>query len=164
MEAESNSPKPSPVEGIKAESRQLRGTLAEELAGPADQLSDAAKNLIKFHGSYQQEDRDARKRRSKEGVGKHYMFMVRCKIPGGKVTPEQYLVLDDLADRFANGTLRFTSRQGVQLHGVLKGDLKATIKGINDGLLTTLGACGDVERNVMACPAPLNDPVRAELQ
>jgi sulfite reductase (ferredoxin) len=154
----------SPVEAIKESSRQLRGTIAEELAGPAASLTEASKNLLKFHGSYQQEDRDARKRRSKEGVGKHYMFMVRCKIPGGKVTADQYLTLDDLADRYATGTLRFTTRQGCQLHGVLKGDLKATIKGINDSLLTTLGACGDVERNVMACPAPLNDPVRLELQ
>jgi sulfite reductase (ferredoxin) len=157
-------PKLSPVEGIKEASRQLRGTLAEELASPAGSLSDAAKNLIKFHGSYQQEDRDARKRRTREGIGKHYMFMVRCKIPGGKVTADQYLALNELADRHANGTLRFTSRQGIQFHGVLKGDLKATIKGVNDCLLTTLGACGDVERNVMCCPAPFNDPVRLELQ
>jgi sulfite reductase (ferredoxin) len=154
----------SPVEAIKETSRQLRGLVAEELAGPADQLSEPSKNLIKFHGSYQQEDRDARKRRSKEGVGKHYMFMVRCKIPGGKVSADQYLALDDLAERHANGTLRFTTRQGLQFHGVLKGDLKATIKAINDSLLTTLGACGDVERNVMACPAPFSDPVRTELQ
>jgi sulfite reductase (ferredoxin) len=158
------SQKLSPVEAIKESSRQLRGTVAEELAGPADHLSESAKNLIKFHGSYQQEDRDARKLRSKEGVGKHYMFMVRCKIPGGKVTADQYLALDELSDRYANGTLRFTSRQGIQFHGVLKGDLKSAIKSINDTLLTTLGACGDVERNVMACPAPFTDPVRKELQ
>jgi sulfite reductase (ferredoxin) len=157
-------PRISSFETIKESSRQLRGTLAEELFTPSECLSDAAKNLLKFHGSYQQEDRDARKRRSKEGVGKHFMFMVRCKIPGGKITPEQYLALDDLADKYANGTLRFTTRQGLQFHGVLKGDLKATIKSINDCLLTTLGACGDVERNVMACPAPLADPVRVELQ
>jgi sulfite reductase (ferredoxin) len=154
----------SQVEMIKEDSRQLRGTVADELAGAHPSLSEAAKNLIKFHGSYQQEDRDARKRRTREGIGKHYMFMVRCKIPGGKLTADQYLALDELADRHANGTLRFTSRQGIQFHGVLKGDLKATIKAINDCLLTTLGACGDVERNVMACPAPLNDPVRIELQ
>jgi sulfite reductase (ferredoxin) len=158
------SAKLSPVEAIKETSCQLRGTVAEELAGPAEHLSESAKNLIKFHGSYQQEDRDARKRRSKDGVGKHYMFMVRCKIPGGKVSAEQYLALDDLADRYANGTLRFTTRQGLQFHGVLKVDLKATIKAINDSLLTTLGACGDVERNVMACPAPFMDLVRLELQ
>jgi sulfite reductase (ferredoxin) len=157
-------PKLSQVEAIKEASHQLRGTVAEELAGRADHLSEAAKNLIKFHGSYQQEDRDARKNRSKAGVGKHYMFMVRCKIPGGKVSSDQYLALDEIADRYANGTLRFTTRQGLQFHGILKGDLKASIKAINDSLLTTLGACGDVERNVMACPAPLADPIRAELQ
>src|SRR3954465_15992880 len=102
----------SPVEGIKESSRQLRGTLAEEVAGDVEHLSESAKNLIKFHGSYQQEDRDARKRRDKAGVGKHYMFMVRCKIPGGKVTADQYLALDDLSDRHTNGNPRSTSRQG----------------------------------------------------
>src|SRR2546421_8294782 len=114
----------SPVEAIKETSRQLRGTVAEELAGPAEHLSESAKNLLKFHGSYQQEDRDARKRRSKEGVGKHYMFMVRCKIPGGRVSADQYLALDRLADDHANGTIRLTTRQGIQFHGVLKDDLQ----------------------------------------
>jgi sulfite reductase (ferredoxin) len=157
-------PKRSAVELQKEQSRHLRGTIADELAdADVDHLSDANKNLIKFHGSYQQEDRDARKARRKDGVGKHYMFMVRCKIPGGKVTADQYLAIDDLATQYANGTLRFTSRQGIQLHGVIKRDLQATIKGINDCLLTTLGACGDVERNVMSCPAAF-DPVRKELQ
>lgn len=146
--------KRSPVEGQKESSRYLRGSLAEELAGPQDHLSDANKNLIKFHGSYQQEDRDARKNRAKAGVGKHYMFMVRCRIPGGKLTAAQYLGIDDLAGRHANGTIRLTTRQSIQLHGVLKGDLKATIASINETLLTTLGACGDVERNVMVSPAP----------
>src|SRR5262245_30383217 len=157
-------PKRSPVELQKEQSRHLRGTIAEELANAElGHLIDANKSLIKFHGTYQQEDRDARKARRKEGVGKHYMFMVRCKIPGGKLTAEQYLAVDDLATRYANGTLRFTSRQGIQLHGVVKRDLHATIHGINDCLLTTLGACGDVERNVMACPAAF-DAVRKELQ
>src|SRR5262245_45390183 len=93
------------------------------------------------------------------------MFMVRCRIPGGQLTAAQYLAIDDLAGQFANGTLRFTTRQGIQLHGVLKSHLKETIAGINATLLTTLGACGDVERNVMACPAPHHhDGVRAQLQ
>ncbi len=156
-------PKRSAVEIQKEQSRQLRGTVAETLAAGADHLNDADKNVLKFHGSYQQEDRDARKNRKKDGVGKHYMFMVRCKIPGGKLTAAQYLAVDELAEKFANGTLRFTSRQGIQLHGVLIGDLKSTLKGINDCLLTTLGACGDVERNVMSCPAAF-DPIRQELQ
>jgi len=153
------------VEGIKEGSRQLRGTIAQELASGADHFNDQTKQLIKFHGSYQQEDRDARKARRKDGVGKYYMFMVRCRIPGGRLTAEQYLAIDKIASDHANGTLRFTSRQGIQLHGVLMSNLKATIAGINETLLTTLGACGDVERNVMACPAPCcANGVRAELQ
>jgi sulfite reductase (ferredoxin) len=155
----------SAVEEHKEQSNQLRGNLADELAGPADHLSEANKSLIKFHGSYQQEDRDARKTRSKAGVGKHYMFMIRCRIPGGRLSAAQYLAIDELAGKFANGTLRFTTRQGIQLHGVLKGDLKTTIAGINATLLTTLGACGDVERNVMVSPAPhYHSGVQEELQ
>jgi sulfite reductase (ferredoxin) len=155
----------SAVETVKETSRQLRGTIALELVQESDHFSEQDKNLLKFHGTYQQEDRDARKLRKREGTGKHYFFMVRCKVPGGRVTARQYLAVDDLAGRYANGTLRFTSRQGIQLHGVLKSDLKATIAGINDCLLTTLGACGDVERNVMACPAPhAHDAVHAQLQ
>jgi sulfite reductase (ferredoxin) len=158
-------PTRSPVEGIKENSRALRGTLADELSKDSDHFGEQDKQLLKFHGTYQQEDRDARKMRRGEGLGKHYMFMVRCKIPGGRVTAEQYLALDQLADAYGNGTLRFTSRQGIQFHGVLKRHLKDTIAGINATLLTTLGACGDVERNVMCCPAPLHhDGVRVEMQ
>src|SRR5262245_53262385 len=163
-EAPSTAPLRTGFEAVKETSRQLRGTIADELVSDAEHLSDPSKNLLKFHGSYQQEDRDARKARSKVGVGKHYMFMVRCKIPGGRVTADQFLAVDDLAGQYANGTVRFTTRQGIQLHGVLKGDLKKTISGINASLLTTLGACGDVNRNVMACPAPLADQPRRELQ
>ncbi len=158
-------PKRSAVEVQKETSRALRGTIVDELGKEGTPFNDQDKNLLKFHGTYQQEDRDARKLRKADGLGKHYMFMVRCKIPGGRVTADQYLALDELAGKYANGTLRFTSRQGIQFHGVLKRDLKATIAGINESLLTTLGACGDVERNVMACPAPHNhDGVHAELQ
>jgi sulfite reductase (ferredoxin) len=158
-------PKRSAVETIKEGSRLLRGGIREELAAENDHFNDQDKQLLKFHGTYQQEDRDARKARRKEGVGKYYMFMVRCKIPGGKLTAQQYLAMDELAGSYANGTLRFTTRQGIQLHGVLKDHLKDTIAGINACLLTTLGACGDVERNVMACPAPHGDHgVHAQLQ
>jgi sulfite reductase (ferredoxin) len=153
------------VELQKESSEQLRGSIALELLAPTDHFTDANPNLLKFHGTYQQEDRDARKNRSKAGVGKHHMFMVRCKIPGGRLTASQYLAVDDLAGRYANGTLRLTTRQGIQLHGVLKGSLKATIAGINEILLTTLGACGDVERNVMVSPAPhYHSGVHRELQ
>src|SRR5919109_385207 len=91
----------SPVEAHKAESRFLRGTLAEEVADPAvDHLNDLNKSLIKFHGSYQQEDRDARKNRTKAGVGKAYMFMIRLKLPGGKLTADQYLAMDDICGKY----------------------------------------------------------------
>ena len=156
--------KRSPVEGIKENSRLLRGTIPLELVQDTDHFNEDSKQLLKFHGTYQQDDRDARKQRTKEDPGKHYMFMVRCKIPGGKMTAAQYLALDDLAGEYANGTIRITSRQGIQLHGVLKHDLKAAIAGINQCLLTTLGACGDVERNVMATPAPIASPLHRQLQ
>lgn len=165
MSIEPNQPaKRSAVELIKENSLQLRGTLADELAKDSDHFNDQDKQLIKFHGSYQQDNRDARKERRQEGAGKSYQFMVRCKIPGGKVTASQYLELDRLAEDYANGTLRITSRQGIQFHGILKSNLKQTIRDINSTLLTTLGACGDVSRNVMAPAAPLASPVYKELQ
>src|SRR4029079_5368256 len=110
-------PKLSPVEGYKAESRNLRGTIAEEFADAAvEHLSKANEQLIKFHGSYQQEDRDARKRRDKPAGSKAYMFMVRLKLPGGKLTADQYLAVDDISGKYANGTLRLTTRQSIQFH------------------------------------------------
>lgn len=159
-----DAPKRSGFEVVKENSRWLRGTLAEEIAQETDHFSDDAKNLLKFHGSYQQEDRDARKNRAKTGVGKHYMCMIRLKLPGGVLTAKQWIALDDLASQYGNNTLRITTRQSIQFHGVLKKNLRSTLQGINATLLTTLGGCGDVNRNVMACPAPLNDAVRNEMQ
>ncbi len=161
----SDEPKLSPVEGIKTSSRYLRGTLAEELAADSDHFSEESKQLVKFHGTYQQEDRDARKNRPKGGAtSKAYVMMIRLKLPGGKLTADQYLGMDDLCEKYANGTLRITTRQSIQFHGVLKSNLKATIAGINHTLLTTLGGCGDVNRNVMACPAPTGDAARTQMQ
>src|SRR5258708_4403147 len=114
--------KRSGVEVTKENSRALRGTIAEDMAKGVEKFGDGDKNLIKFHGSYQQEDRDARKARRGEGLGKYHILMVRCKIPGGAVTADQWLALDDLAGKYANGTLRVTSRQGIQFHGVLMKD------------------------------------------
>ncbi len=143
---------PSPVESVKAASRHLRGTIEKSLADNTDAFGEEDKHLLKFHGTYQQDNRDARKSRRSEGAAKQHIFMVRCKIPGGRLTHDQYLALDNLAGTHGNGTLRLTSRQGIQFHGVLKKRLKGTIEAINSTLLTTLGACGDVVRNVMACP------------
>jgi sulfite reductase (ferredoxin) len=153
----------SAVEKIKQASRGLRGSLASELAADTSHFEDEAAQLLKFHGIYQQDDRDARRQRSDAGREPDYAFMVRCKIPGGVLTAEQYLVLDELAGRYGNGTLRVTTRQDNQFHGVVKGELKATIRALNDALVTTLGACGDVQRNVMCCPAPLPGALRDEV-
>jgi sulfite reductase (ferredoxin) len=155
--------KPSPVEAIKTSSRFLRGTLAEEMASGSDHFTEESKQLLKFHGSYQQEDRDARKNRDKP-KGKAYMFMIRLKLPGGKLTAEQYLAMDDICEKFANGTIRLTTRQSIQFHGILMGGLKNSIAAMNDAFVSTLGACGDVNRNVVSCPAPTGDAVRVHMQ
>ncbi|HRE49517.1 MAG TPA: NADPH-dependent assimilatory sulfite reductase hemoprotein subunit [Aggregatilineales bacterium] len=158
------------VEQIKLESHGLRGSLEDEFANGEAFLSEAGKQLIKFHGSYQQEDRDARKNARKEKPteserhGKQVSFMIRSKIPGGGLTAAQYLIHDDLATQYGNGTLRLTTRQAIQLHGVIKGELRETIRALNSALVTTFGACGDVVRNVMACPAPSGDAPRQTVQ
>jgi sulfite reductase (ferredoxin) len=157
----------SGAEIIKENSRQLRGTIADELAKDSDHFGKADAALLKFHGTYQQDDREARKNRKpgEDKTVRAYMFMVRSKIPGGKLTSAQFLTQLALAERYGNGTLRITTRQGLQLHGVLKENLWQSIHDINASLLTTLGACGDVNRNVMCCPAPHHgDGVRDQLQ
>jgi sulfite reductase (ferredoxin) len=153
------------VEAIKSASNGLRGSIAQELVDGADDVSDAASKLLKFHGTYLQDDRDVRKSRRREGLGKRFIFMVRNRIPGGKITADQFLGELAIADEFGNGTIRITTRQGIQLHGVVKGDLWQTIRRINEIKLSTQSACGDVERNVVCCPAPFHgDGVRDELQ
>ncbi len=149
------------VEQIKAESRGLRGTIGEELANSDRFFSGAADKLLKFHGIYQQEDRDARKL---DRAADHHSMMIRTRLPGGQLTTAQYIAHDDIADKYANGTLRITTRQTFQFHGVLKGELRETIREINHAFVTTLGACGDIVRNVVACPAPTADPQRRAVQ
>jgi sulfite reductase (ferredoxin) len=154
----------SKVEVAKRNGRHLRGSIAETLGSDATHFAPDDIHLLKFHGTYQQDSRDERRGREAAGEEKAYSFMVRVAIPAGAVTAEQYLALDELADRHANGTLRVTTRQGFQFHGVLKGDLKPTIAGINRELLTTTAACGDVQRNVMGCSAPLADADHAAVR
>ncbi len=157
-------PKLHKNEEIKAASRLLRGTLAQSLADElhGDIPADDAQ-LIKFHGSYLQDDRDERNERRKKKLDKAYSFMVRVRVPGGVATPAQWLQMDRLADRYANGTLKLTTRQAFQLHGVLKANLKTTIQEINAALLDTIAACGDVNRNVMCNPNPAQSAVHAEV-
>jgi len=157
------SEKLSEVERVKRDSLGLRGDLQQQLAGEQP-FDDAGYHLLKFHGTYQGYDRDSATERKQQGLDKAWEFMIRARIPGGRLTARQYLELDDLATRYGAGSLRITTRQTVQFHAVAKGDLKATIAGINDALLTTLATCGDVVRNVTASPAPIADARHRRLQ
>ncbi|TWU45891.1 Sulfite reductase [ferredoxin] [Novipirellula aureliae] len=161
-----NKIKKSKVERIKEASLGLRGNIAAELADPTtDCVPDETTKLLKFHGTYQQDDRDLRKSRRKEGLGKAYSFMVRNRIPGGKITAAQFLGELDIADELGNGTIRITTRQSIQLHGVVKDNLWGVIHRINEIKLSTQSACGDVTRNVCCCPAPLRqNGLRDQLQ
>ncbi len=146
----------SKVELVKSQSQFLRGTVDEVLKDVTqDHFEHDDLQLLKFHGTYQQDDRDLRQPRRQEGLNKAYSFMLRVTLPAGQLTAQQYLDLDMMADDFANGTIRLTTRQAVQFHGVLKTDLRETIRKINEAAMTTLAACGDVCRNVMASAPPL---------
>jgi len=152
------------VEEIKIESRGLRGHIKETLASDAVRFGEEELQLLKFHGSYQQDDRDLRNERKKAGLDKAWQFMVRSKIPGGDLSAAQYLVHDRMADELGNGGIRLTNRQGIQMHGVLFGSLKDCIRRINECGLTTRGACGDIVRNTMASATPFKDGVHLEVQ
>ena len=139
---------------LKERDPTLGGNLAATLADPsADRFSEDDEQFLKFHGAYQQDDRDKRK------TGKHYQFMVRNRVPGGVIQPEQYIAFDNLSKTYGNNTLRITSRQAFQWHGVLKSGLGPVIKGLHEALSTTLAACGDVARNVMSPSTPATSPI-----
>src|SRR5271154_1860856 len=136
-------------EDIKAANPTLAATIASTIADETvDHFSDDDNQFLKFHGSYQQDDRDLRK------TGKKYIMMIRGRIPGGVMTANQWSVFDDLATKYGNNTLRITTRQSIQFHGVVKSGLRPLVAKINESLLSTLAACGDVNRNVMAAPPP----------
>jgi sulfite reductase (ferredoxin) len=158
-------PKLSAVELIKDQSRYLRGTIGAELLADSNHFGKDDLQLLKFHGTYQQDDREQRKSSGESGKSeKEYSFMVRTRIPAGIMTAQQLLAHLDLCDSIGNSTLKITTRQGLQLHGILKKDLRQCMQTINQCMLTTLSACGDVNRNTMACPAPYTDTVRATVQ
>lgn len=142
-------------EFIKENSRFLRGTIVEGLADVATgSISEDDSQLTKFHGTYLQDDRDLRPERAKKKLEKAFSFMIRVRVPAGVTTPKQWLALDAIAGTYANGTLRLTTRQAFQFHGVIKSNMKRTMQAINASLLDTLAACGDVNRNVMAVANP----------
>jgi sulfite reductase (NADPH) hemoprotein beta-component len=164
MISDPNKPKKlSANEGIKENSDFLRGTISESLLDDSTgsiPASDA--QLTKFHGTYLQDDRDKRMSLIKEKKEKAFSFMIRVRVPGGVCTPEQWIGIDDLSDKFADGTLKLTTRQAFQLHGILKRNLKQTMKEINDTLLDTLAACGDVNRNVMSPANPFESKLHGQ--
>ena len=164
MISDPNKPKKlSANEGIKENSDFLRGTISESLLDDSTgsiPASDA--QLTKFHGTYLQDDRDKRMSLIKEKKEKAFSFMIRVRVPGGVCTPKQWIGIDDLSDKFADGTLKLTTRQAFQLHGILKRNLKQTMKEINDTLLDTLAACGDVNRNVMSPANPFESKLHAQ--
>ena len=152
------------VENIKANSRHLRGTLLQGLADPVTgSLSFEDQRLVKFHGTYQQDDRDIRDERRRQKLEPAHQFMIRIRAPGGVFTPAQWLQLDDIATTHANHSLRITTRQTFQFHGVIKRDLKATMQAINASLLDTVSACGDVNRNVLGSSNPLQSRLHAHV-
>lgn len=154
----------SEVERLKYDSNYLRGTLPESLADPiTGAISDGDTQISKFHGIYQQWDRDVDKERKSQKLEPAFSFLIRLRMPSGKFTPKQWLAMDELSDKYANGTLKLTTRQTFQLHGVLKRNLKATIKEMNDSLMDTIAACGDVNRNVMSHANPAQSPFHAEV-
>ncbi len=164
MTSSSSEPKKlSPVEAEKENSRYLRGKIVEQLKDDVVHFDASQHNLIKCHGMYEQDDRDKRQELLKQKKDKAYSLMVRTKTPGGRLTSAQYLVLDELCEKYANSTLRITTRQGIQFHGILKKNLKTQMKEINQALITTFGACGDVVRNVCSCPAPLEDRIKMRI-
>ena len=145
----------SEVEHIKRNSRFLRGTIEVSLADPVTgAVTEEDRQLLKFHGMYQQDDRDIRHERAEQKLEPAYIFMIRIRVPGGVMTTEQWLAVDEIANRYGNGSVRLTTRQSIQLHGVVKKNVKPAMRAIADAGLTTIAACGDVNRNVVITPLP----------
>ena len=150
-------------EGIKTRSNYLRGTIAEGLADlSTGSMVEDDQQLLKFHGTYQQDDRDLRAGRRKHKLEKAYSFMIRIRVPGGVATSQQWLETDRLATQFANGTIKLTTRQAFQFHGIIKTNLKRTIAEVNQAAMDTIAACGDVNRNVMCNPNPYLSEIHAQ--
>src|SRR3984885_12888588 len=155
---------PSPNEAIKANSRFLRGTIADGLTRvETGALSDDDQQLTKFHGIYLQDDRDLRAERGRKKMEKAFSFMARLRVPGGVLTPAQWLAAETIARERGNGTLRLTPRQTIQFPRIIKSNLRLAISGLNDAMLDTIAACGDVNRNVIATANPWESRGHAEV-
>lgn len=159
-----NEKKLSPVEKIKTSSDGLRGTLKESLQDEfTGSLREDDQSLIKFHGLYQQDDRDKREERSAKKMEWLYSFMIRLRLPGGFLTPEQWIGLHHVAGEHSTGVIKITTRQTVQLHGIVKSHIKPTIQAFNTLKLDSIAACGDVNRNVLCSPNPKQSTLHEEI-
>ncbi|KAI9881916.1 MAG: transcriptional regulatory protein, partial [Watsoniomyces obsoletus] len=148
-------PPPLTNEDIKIASNYLRGTIEEGLADASTgAISASDQQLTKFHGTYMQDDRDLRDERKAQGLEPAYSFMIRCRLAGGVATPSQWLQMDEISTAMGNETMKLTTRQTFQFHGIIKSKLKPAMRAINQALMTTIAACGDVNRNVMCSPLP----------
>ena len=164
MDKTNNISTPSALEIVKGNSNYLRGTIQDSLNDPlTGSIAASDQILIKFHGTYQQQNRDVDNERKHQKLEPLYSFLIRIRVPGGVTTSQQWLAMDDLSEKYADHTLKLTTRQAFQFHGVFKRNLKKTIKEINKSLLDTLAACGDVNRNVMCSANPFESSVHAEV-
>lgn len=155
---------PSEMEVIKDRTNYLRGNLVESFAEPLTaSIPDDDGKLLKFHGSYMQDDRDIRNERAQQKLEPAYQFMIRVRLPAGVATPHQWLTMDNLANTHGNGTLKLTTRQTFQMHGILKWNMKSTIQEMNNALMDTIAACGDVNRNVMSTSNPYQSDIHGEV-
>jgi sulfite reductase (ferredoxin) len=151
------------VETIKRSSAYLRGAIAHDLDDGAPNVSNESEQILKFHGIYAQDNRDVRRERSLKGEVLDYIFMIRVVIPGGRLSTEQWLGLDRIAEEVADGTIRLTTRQAVQFHGVVKDGLRPLAQALDQQLMSSFGGCGDVVRNVVTCPDLQHDQANPRL-
>src|SRR5258707_5891407 len=155
---------PSPIERIKKESHSLRGTIADDLRDEiTGAISEDDQAVIKFHGMYQQDDRDLREERAVQKLERLYSFMIRLRLPGGFLKPEQWIATDEIAGANSTGVIKITSRQTIQLHGLIKSKLKPTIQSFNNALLDSIATCGDINRNVLCSSHPKQSPIHKEV-
>jgi sulfite reductase (NADPH) hemoprotein beta-component len=156
--------KPSPVEKIKKESKGLRGTITEGLFNDmTGAISDADMQVVKFHGMYLQDDRDRREERAEKKLERLYSFMIRLRLPGGVLSAEQWIACHHIAGEFSTGTIKMTTRQTIQVHGIIKSDLKPTIQAFHAAKLDSIATCGDINRNVAAASHPCQSALHAEI-
>ncbi len=154
----------SPIEKIKEESQHLRGTITDGLLDDiTGAISEEDQALLKFHGMYQQDDRDRREERAEKKLERLYSFMIRLRLPGGFLTPEQWIATHHVAGDYSTGIIKITTRQTIQLHGLIKSEIRPTIKAFNQSKLDSIATCGDINRNVLCAAHPLQSPVHAEI-